>query len=76
MNEVLFQPVAVPSADSVPVRNGQFVLDTSTGYLYVDWNGQRYRAGYAGKDGVNGKTPSLSVNEQGELLVDYLTEAG
>lgn len=68
MNEVLFQPVAVEHADSVAVRDGQFLLDTTTGYLYVDWNGTRYRAGYAGEDG---KTPRLSLNDQGELLADY-----
>lgn len=62
MSETFFRPIAVASKDSVAVADGQFILETATGFMYVDWNGQRHHAGYAGPKGDTGPMPTLTVS--------------
>lgn len=50
------KPMAVNGIDNLGVSDGQFILDTATGYFYVDWNGVRYPAGYKGDKGDKGDT--------------------
>ena len=51
MADVFMKPVTVSGINSLPIADGQFILDKDTGYLYIDWQGVRYPAGYKGEKG-------------------------
>lgn len=54
MADVFMKPVTVSGINSLPIADGQFILDKETGYLYIDWQGVRYPAGYKGEKGDPG----------------------